>query len=693
MANQTRKPTILIVDDSEINRSILADILGEEYEIIEAENGLQGVAALQKLAPEISLVLLDIVMPEMDGFGVLEEMNQNHWIGDIPVIIISAESSSNYIGRAYELGVTDFIPRPFDTLVVHHRVVNTILLYGKQKKLVSMVVDQIYQKERQSNLMIDVLSHIVEFRNGESGQHVLRVRALTELLLQRLVQKTDRYHLSADDISRITIASALHDIGKISIDDKVLNKAGKLTPEEFAVMKTHSLVGAEMLENLSIHQGEPLLKEAYDICRWHHERYDGRGYPDGLKGDGIPISAQVVALADVYDALTSPRVYKPAFSHEKAIQMILDGQCGAFNPLLLECLEESADAIWTELGKERKGRIDQLETQNIARELHRYEELAASERTLQLLDHERMKYNFFASMTQEIQFEYVVSPAMLTLSAWGAEKLGMGETVMDPLHNEKTKAIVEPGELQSLANILHSTSPEDPVVTYDCQLTLDGQQRWFRIIARAIWSTDEPPRYTGAIGKAIDIHESHMKMRSLEQIAFHDTLTGLLDRDYAKKCILERIKNRPSSNFALAIFDLDHFKSANDAYGHKFGDRVLSYVADLLLQSVRTGDIVSRVGGDEFLIFMGYKEDVEPIISRIFHSLCSQYEHFTISISMGISKTADVGTDYEMLFFAADQALYTVKRSERGHYRFYDESMKMMFSAISSIDGAENADK
>ena len=689
---QTRKEKILIVDDSELNRAILADMLGEEYDIVEAENGLEGVAILQKMGPELSLVLLDIVMPQMDGFGVLDTMNQNHWIDDIPVIMISAESGSSHIERAYELGVTDFIARPFDALIVHRRVVNTILLYAKQKKLVGMVADQIYEKERQGNLMIDILSHIVEFRNGESGLHVLHVRSLTELLLRRLSQKTDRYRLTPAEIAIITTASALHDIGKIAIDENILNKPGRLTDEEFAIMKTHTTVGAEMLENLPIHQHDPLVNVAYQICRWHHERYDGRGYPDGLRGDSIPISAQVVALADVYDALTSVRVYKPPFPHEEAVQMILDGKCGTFNPLLLECLQENSEVIRSGLTADSQAQRDQREMRNIAQEMHRHEELAASERTLQLLEHERMKYSFFAAMTQEIQFEYTASPAMVTISAWGAEKLGLGETVMDPLHNESALALMDPEWIQGLSNALHSTCPDQPVVTYDCQLNLNGEKRWFRIVARATWSADEPARYTGAIGKSVDIHDSRMKLHALEQMASHDTLTGLLNHAYAKKRILERIESRPTASFALAIFDLDHFKSANDTYGHSFGDHVLSYVAEKLRQSIRGGDIAARVGGDEFLIFLEYKGDLELVVSRIFESLCGTYEDFTISVSMGIAPTATAGCDYDVLFHSADQALYTVKRGGRGQYRFYDESMKQTLSVISPIDSGGEAD-
>ena len=585
-----QKQKILIVDDSELNRAILADMLGDEYEIVEAENGLQGVGLLQQRGAEISLVLLDIVMPQMDGFGVLQVMSENHWIEDIPVIMISAESGSSHIERAYELGVTDFISRPFDALIVHRRVVNTIMLYAKQKRLANMVADQIYENEQRSSLLIDILSHIVEFRNGESGLHVLHVRTLTELMLNHLVQKTDRYPLSSSDISMISTASALHDIGKISIDEKILNKPGRFTEEEFAIMKTHSMTGAEMLENLPIHQDDPLVKVAYDICRWHHERWDGRGYPDGLKGDEIPIAAQIVALADVYDALTSKRCYKPAFSCEEAVSMILRGECGAFNPLLIECLEELAPELPGHInGSTTAAQRDRREMRNVAQEIRRHEELTASERTLQLLEHERMKYSFFADMSKEIQFEYTVSPPMITLTPWGAEHLGLEEIIMDPLHQPEAQEIIDPADLHGFADVLRSTSPDLPVVTYDCKLSYKGQWRWTQIVARAIWSSDEPPRYTGAIGKAIDIHDSRMKLASLERQASHDALTGLLNHAYAKKRILERIQTRPGASYALVIFDLDHFKSANDTYGHSFGDQVLIHLAEKLRQTIRGG--------------------------------------------------------------------------------------------------------
>lgn len=272
-------------------------------------------------------------------------MNRNHWIEDIPVVMISSDDTASNIKQAYDMGVSDYIRRPFDAQVVFRRVVNTIKLYAKQRRLITLVTDQIDEKEKNNQIMIRILSQIVEFRNGESGLHVEHINILTGLLLERLVQKTDHYDLAWSDQYRITLASALHDIGKIGIDDKILNKPGRLTKEEFEIMKSHTLIGASILENLGLYQEEPLIKTAYQICRWHHERYDGKGYPDGLRGDEIPISAQVVSVADVYDALVSERVYKKAITHEKAIEMILNGECGVFNPILMECLVDIKDKI------------------------------------------------------------------------------------------------------------------------------------------------------------------------------------------------------------------------------------------------------------------------------------------------------------------------------------------------------------
>lgn len=365
-----------------------------------------------------------------------------------------------------------------------------------------MVTDQIYEKEKSSSLMVAILSHIVEFRNGESGLHVIHINAITKILLQCLVHKTDKYPLTHKDISLISMASALHDIGKITIPDEILNKPGKLTNEEFAIMKTHSAAGATMIQGIPF-QEEKLVKYAYEISRWHHERYDGRGYPDGLVGEDIPISAQVVSIADVYDALTSVRVYKRAFTHEEAMQMILNNECGVFNPLILECLKESADQIQNELKKSDANSMLKVEedVKNMVYELAQHKELTSCEKTFESLDIERVKNQFFATLSQDILFEYSAMSNILVLSKNGAKHLEVEETILNPFTNEVIVSKFGTKNLEKVSQIIRNTTPENPVITYDFTMEINGKKKSYQIIARSIWSFDGTNKYVGAIGK------------------------------------------------------------------------------------------------------------------------------------------------------------------------------------------------
>lgn len=662
---------VLIVDDSEINRAILADMLGDQYEILEAENGLQAVQILHQCACDISLILLDVVMPEMDGFEVLAMMNRYHWIEEIPVIMISAENSHSVVERAYELGASDYISRPFDEVIVRRRVINTIILYSKQKHLISLVADQMYEREKSNNLMVSILSHIVEFRNGESGLHVLHIGVMTELLLKRLQEKTDRYPLDAARISMISKAAAFHDIGKIAISEEILNKPGRLTPEEFEIMKTHSMIGANMLDALPLYHDDPLVEVAYEICRWHHERYDGRGYPDGLKGDEIPISAQVVSIADVYDALTSERVYKKALPHQTAMDMILNGECGAFHPLLLECLNDISERIQEEMTLHSLGQVSRCEIQNIAKNLFSHKEIATSNRTLNLLEKERIKFQFFASMSSEIQFEYTTVPPMLTLSEWGAARLGLPQNIINPSENRELLQVIPVQDLYRLNQTLLQTTPDNPVVEYESDIMIDGKRHRNRLICRSMWSGTDESEYSGAIGKVIDIHEETQELLRLKKLASLDSLTHLLNQTHARKMIVELLERHPQQDFVMIIFDLDYFKSANRQRGHLFGDRVLKYMAERLKNSIHEQDIAARIGGDEFLVFLPSHPAVDQTIQNIFHSLSGEYDGFDLSVSMGIARTSVVGRNYEVLYHSADRALYDAKLRGHACYSYY----------------------
>ena len=673
------KKKILIVDDSEMNRALLEDMLSADYDILEAENGLAASRIIQEYEMNISLMLLDIVMPEMDGFALLKLMNKKGWIKNIPVIMISAETGSTFMDKAYGLGAVDYVSRPFDARTVRHRVDSNVVLGEKQRDLTSRLAAQIYEKEKDSRLMIEILSHLVEFRNGESGLHVLHVHAITEFLLQQLVKKTDKYDLDQKQITLISNASALHDVGKIAIPSEILNKSGKLTDEEYAIMKTHTLEGAKMLEDIPFRRDEPLIKVSYEICRWHHERYDGSGYPDGLKGEEIPISAQVVALADVYDALTSRRVYKPAFIHDKAVEMILAGECGTFNPLLLECFKDC--------NKELERRVQEVSfddtveddiTNSLVNTL-KTEGTEASDRTIKLLERERSKFKILSSLSREIIFEYNAVPEILTLSEWSADFLGMPVKIFNPRESEFASGVFTKGDFADLIKKIKKATPENSSIIEKYRLNIQGVNTWCKIYVRTIWNDAETPELEGAIGKIVDVNDEINEIKYLETEVKKDYRTGLLNQKAAKQKINEILKLAGARKFALIMFDLDNLKQANDEKGHLFGDELLEHVASVAKENTRSDDIVSRIGGDEFIIFMEYTREIESQIKRIFECITREFANFKVSVSMGVALTDGDTTDYDKLFEKADTAAYAVKKNGKNSFRFYDDSMRNIF--------------
>lgn len=494
------KPKILIADDSEINRALLKEILGDGYDYLEAEDGAAAVE-LMRQRTDISLLLLDLMMPGMDGFDVLRVMKYHAWLDEIPVIVISAAEDTANIERAYDLGVADYIRRPFERIMILRRVKNILMLYAKQKRLTRLVTDQVYEKEHNSVLMISILSHVVEFRNSESGLHVMHIRTLTDLLLHRLAQKTDRYQLDESDIALISTASALHDIGKIVIPEEILNKPGRLTAEEFAIIKNHTVAGAQMLQDLgqAIARDEPLLQVAHAICRWHHERWDGNGYPDRLKGDEIPIAAQVVALADVYDALTSERCYKHAYDHDTALRMILNGECGAFNPLLLDCLRESSEQLRTELTRSRGFR---QETHRLSEEILHREALPRENHSQLLLEQEKERTDFYAAQCGGIRFDYDLLAGSVTVYDYHAEPLQQ-KTVTD-FAQGKGLGFLNEQDRRKLSKAISRATPEAPDVVLPVMVQRDGKPHLHRMALHTIWSGAGVRRCVNVLGHLTD---------------------------------------------------------------------------------------------------------------------------------------------------------------------------------------------
>lgn len=724
-----QKKKILIADDSPMNRALLLEMLEDQFEILEAENGKVAVELLSEHRQELSLVLLDILMPEMDGFEVLAVMNKYHWIEEMPVIVISAETSPSYIDRAYDFGAMDFITRPFNLAVVRRRVENTLLLFAKERKLTNIVTEQIFKNKQSSRLMISVLAQIVEFRNGESGLHVLHINTITSLLLQQLRQKENRYGLDREKSERITTASTLHDIGKISIPEEILNKPGKLTSEEFEMMKTHSMIGAKMLSGLSEKQREdPLIQTAYEICRWHHERYDGRGYPDGLKGEEIPISAQVVSLADVYDALTSERCYKKAFSHEAALEMILQGQCGAFHPMLLECLREISESLKVELAVNSDHREEEEDLRNVADQLHDYG-LLSSERMADQEYFERQKVRFFSDTSEEIFFVYTASPPMLTLNKYGARRLGLEELLTEPLQEEKAEKWLGQGRA-FFREKMAAASPENPDFGFSSTVSIDGQPQGCDYECHTVWTSSG---CYGAIGKLLlkrkenlsadrEKHRLKKLAEAVEQISagrfelslsvegkdeigrleagfqsMTEHLTRHLDElsDLAYRDSLTSVRNRAAyqkdaarldqrlkterCDFAVIVLDVNYLKYINNTYGHALGDELLVKGCKIIC-GVFQHSPVYRIGGDEFVVILE-REDLkndEELTETLRHSMveidCLDGTAFKTPISMGIARY-EQGKDlsFDDVFRRADALMYENKLEIKSAHRLFSD--------------------
>ena len=468
----------------------MKEILGDAYNYLEAENGNQ---AIQMIGENIGidLMLLDINMPQMNGFEVLKIMKRSQCIAETPVIMISSEDAVDTMRKAYELGITDYITRPFDSVIVKKRVQNTLGLYMNQKHLINVVYDQVYEKEENNNIMIRIMSNILGSRNSESREHILHIKTATEMMLRQLVKVTEA------DIALITTASSLHDIGKIRIPEEILNKPGRLTDEEFKIMKTHSELGAAIIKDMDFPQDHPLVHTAWEISRWHHERWDGKGYPDGLKGEEIPISAQVVSIVDVYDALTSERCYKKAFDHDTAIQMILDGQCGQFNPILLKCLKELSTQLSKMLGKGLDDNKYFHEAQKLSNEILSDKSLPNQIYSQSLIKVMQEKIDFFKSNSGKNSIDYNASSGQLTIIN---EKQKMIYQKDDPGIDLFKVFEVSEEDIQNIIDLLEQTSIKNKEISLQIKARLENKRQMYNLKLHTLWTPLKKDGYIGIIG-------------------------------------------------------------------------------------------------------------------------------------------------------------------------------------------------
>ena len=436
MKSLEERQKILIVDDSKFNQELLMEILGENYQYIVASDGLEAISILQK-DWTIDLMLLDINMPKMNGFEVLEYMNKYQWIEEFPIIVISAEEETSIIEKAYNLGAVEYIQRPFDAFIIKRRVMNTLVLYANQKRLTNVVVNQVYEKEENNKVMINILSSVVGTYNKESREHILHIRIATQMLLRRLVEKTDAYPLTESDITLIATASSLHDIGKVSISKEILNKPTKLTDEEYEIMKTHTLLGAKMIRSMEYPNDNPLAQMAYEICRWHHERFDGK--------------------------------------------------CGCFNPLLVECLKEVGTDMYLAFKTQKDDYKDYHEAKKLSSEILKSETLPYSDHSQRIIDFLKEKMDFFELSQSKVLFDY--NPLIGEL------------TIIDREKNKKYKKSVSEFEsfdvndevVEEVKKHLNETSVENKEFTL--------QFKELNIKFHTLWSGLDTDQYIGVIGQ------------------------------------------------------------------------------------------------------------------------------------------------------------------------------------------------
>lgn len=694
---EKQKDKILIVDDVELNRAILCELFAGDYEILEADNGKTAVELMQQYHEEIAIVLMDIVMPIMNGLEALEIMNAKGLTEKTPIFLITAESSNDAISKGFRLGVVDVVLKPFNPDNICQRVNNIIELYRYRYKLENLVQEQMNKIEKQNEqlrnfnvAMIDTLSTIVEFRDCESGQHVQRIRQLTKIMLKELGRQNAEYKMSDKTIEDISMAAALHDIGKIAIPDYILNKPGRLTAEEFAIMKEHTLYGCEILESIdSLKQNKEQYRYHYNICRWHHEKWDGSGYPDGLIGKEIPIYAQIVALADCYDALTSVRCYKGAFTHEESVKMIENGECGAFSPDLLQCFLKIAPSL-PEILQSDDGlpaviyHYQHPNTEKFSGKKCYSCDMDKNSRVARLLEIEREKQKALFAMSGDIFFDVDLEKNTIAFSDEYHKVFDRDCFVDDAAEYNKNYDHVLPEDKVRLDEAFSRLTEENPRYEEDVRaIDKFGDLRWYKIYVNAIWDKEEPDVIKSVVGRMVNIDKMKREIGQWKGKAESDVLTKLGNRAYGERLLQQLLCEPQQEKAAVMFLDVDNFKMVNDRHGHLFGDEVLCRIANEISRQFRTDDIVCRIGGDEFLIIMRNIRDLHlPVVKA--DDLRAGIERLgreadiqvPLSVSVGVSFYPVDGIDEKTLLHKADKALYEAKKRGKNNCVIYGKELE-----------------
>lgn len=682
---------ILIVDDIELNRDIMRGLLDDKYEIIEAENGLEAMEAIHENLDSIALILLDIIMPFMDGIQVMEKLNEEDIIYKIPVILITAENSIDIEKRGHELGASDFIMKPFNAHVVRSRVSNVIELYATKNHLEYLVENQtveLYKKnlelmEKSEKLskvnegIIEILATIIEHRNTESTNHIKRIKLFTKMLLKALKEKYPEYALNDYKINLITNASAMHDIGKIVMPDEVLLKKEKVTEAEFEILKQHSIKGCEILEKLEFNDDD-YFKCCYEICRYHHEKWDGKGYPDGLKGDEIPISAQVVSIADAYDSITSENPYRNEHTHEEAVKMILNGECGAFSDKIIDCFKDVIEK-YEILAKQYNDSVvdvknDEFRQALVSKEIERKDEGSASAFNSFVQEDASSKFIFALTEYFDNVFETNAEGSKLSYYALNEEKSYFKE--LPQTYNELYIKSLKNCHIDDEALFMDTFSLEKinerakkGIFKSEVELRIKDLSQNYRWVHCVVSTLVDAYLNTKSIVICMkNINSIKERETKILFDACHDSLTRVWNRSYMEEYGESFVKTAENKYVpVLILINISDFKNVNAICGHKFGDYVLKKIANTLVSEFMDNGVVGRVGGDKFMILVKKSDNLDEKLELVKKLIFKEYEFEdkakAIYGGIGIAMYPESGMTFDILFDNAKIALEKSKRS------------------------------
>lgn len=685
--------TILLVDDQSEDRAQLRQLLSPEYEIVEAADGNEGIQMMETYCLQLAAVLLDVDMPGLDGFEVLQIARQKGWLRAVPVFLIAEERAEEALERGYELGAMDILTKPFWPQVVRRRVDSMVELYRHRYELEQAVEEQTARiREQDARLrktnksIVETLSAAIGFRNVNSGVHVRRMRQITRLLLTDVMEHFPEYQLTEELVKRVAALSILHDIGKIGVPDAILNKSGRLTEDEYECMKSHTIYGGELAERMDFQTGEEGRQYCYEICRHHHERWDGSGYPDGLRGEEIPIWVQAVSIADAYEALVSHRVYKAAYTANEAVQMILYGECGAFNPKILESLRRISPQLVKEVAGEaeweEKHTSFPLREEMLAPIAKPPESVTSSEEAQLLFDLEQEKYRIIAELSEDMIFTYNALFDSMEFSEKFCKVFQVPAYVNAYSKRPLSERTFYPEEYEELMKKRRGLTWAVPEMEMDLRLPLpSGSRPWFHLVIHAINDKNDRTRELGYVGKLTNINRIKKEATEWQKRANTDALTQLYNRAGAH-ILFEELRQESRQTpleLTVAFMDIDRFKTLNDTLGHEAGDQILTAFGHSVRRLFRPDDIVSRFGGDEFLVVMkgmGERTFAENKLGQ----LCRQTVKIAcvdspleISSSIGVAFFPKDGAEFDDLLRKADKALYASKRAGRGRISFYED--------------------